>query len=163
MTNMTKNQATLTVEGERLIRVVRDFDAPAHLVWKAYTTPELVRRWWHAGHGEMSECTIDLRVGGGYRFAMDAGSTGQEVAFHGEYQEIVENERLVATEYYEGIPDGPPVLNILTFTEEDGRTHLELLMECDSPEQREGIIQSGMEGGLKVAFDLLEEVARTLA
>jgi uncharacterized protein YndB with AHSA1/START domain len=163
MTSMTPNKATLTVEGDRSIRVVRDFDAPARLVWRAYTEPELVRRWWHAGHGRMSECTIDLRVGGAYRFAMDATSTAQEVAFHGVFQEIVEHERLVSTEFYEGIPDGPPVLNTLTFTEADGRTQLELLMECDSPEQREGIIQSGMETGLKVALDLLEEVARTLA
>jgi uncharacterized protein YndB with AHSA1/START domain len=163
MTGMTKNAATLTLEGDRVIRVVREFDAPAHLVWRAYTEPELVRRWWHAGHGEMSECTIDLRVGGRYRFAMDAASTGGEVAFNGEFREIVENERLVAAEYYEGIPDGPPVVNTLTFAEQDGRTHLELLMECDSPEQRDGIVASGMEGGLKVALDLLEEVARTLA
>ena len=73
-------------------------------MYKAWTTPELVRRWWHANRGEMTVCEIDLRVGGKWRYVMNADGFG-EVGFHGEYREIVPNERLVSTEAYEGIPD----------------------------------------------------------
>src|SRR5829696_3804871 len=96
--------AKVTLQGDTQILITRDFDAPRHLVYKAYTTPELVRQWWHAGRGEMTACDIDLRVGGRWRYAMMANE-GFEVAFHGEYREIVPNERLVSTEVYEGIPD----------------------------------------------------------
>ena len=160
MTSMTPRKATLTLPADDQILITRDFDAPVHLVWKAYTTPELVRRWWHAGRGEMTDCTIDLRVGGGYRFAMNASEGGFEVAFNGEFREIVENERLVSTETYEGAPGAPPVLNVLTFAEDDGRTHLNLLMECGDKETRDMIVATGMEDGLQDALDLLEEVAR---
>jgi uncharacterized protein YndB with AHSA1/START domain len=163
MTSMTPRKATLTLPADEQILITRDFDAPVHLVWKAYTTPELVRRWWHAGRGGMHTCEIDLRVGGRYRFAMNAREGGYEVAFHGEFREIVENARLVSTEVYEGAPGAPPVLNTLTFTEVDGRTHLELLMEADSRETRDMIIATGMEDGLQDALDLLEEVARAEA
>ncbi len=164
MTSMTPRKATLTLPADDQILVTREFDAPAHLVWKAYTTPELVRRWWHAGRGNMHTCEIDLRVGGRYRFAMNAREGGFEVAFNGEFREVVEPERLVATESYEGAPgNSPPVLNVVTFTEEDGRTRLELLMECGDKATRELIIETGMEDGLQDALDLLEEVARSQA
>ena len=164
MTSMTPRKAQLTLPADNQILITRDFDAPAHLVWRAYTEPELVSRWWHTGRGEMTECTIDLRVGGRYRFAMNASEGGFEVAFNGEFKEIVENERLVSTEIYEGAPEGtPPVLNTLTFDEQDGRTHLVLLMEADSKATRDAIIESGMEHGLQDAFDLMEGIARELA
>jgi uncharacterized protein YndB with AHSA1/START domain len=89
---------------------------------------------------------------------------GTEVAFHGEYRELIENERLVATEVFEGIPDGDayPAVNTLTFTEKDGRTTLSLLTEAGSREMRDMIIDSGMEGGLQDALDLLEQVVISL-
>jgi uncharacterized protein YndB with AHSA1/START domain len=143
------------------ILITREFDGPKELVYKAYTTPELVERWWTAGRGDMTVCEIDLRVGGQWRYAMNAGDFG-EVAFHGEYREIVPNERLVSTEVYEGMPDAE-ALDTLTLTEQDGRTVLTLLVEHESKEDRDGHVQSGMEDGLQDAFDRLEQVVAELA
>ena len=89
---------------------------------------------------------------------------GHEVGFHGEYREIVPNERIVNTEVYEGMPEGAaePALNIVTFTEADGRTTLSLLTQAGSREIRDMIIDSGMEGGMQEGMDLLEEIAVSL-
>jgi uncharacterized protein YndB with AHSA1/START domain len=157
----TSGTANLTLPSDTEILVVRDFDAPKHLVYKAWTTPELVSRWWPSRRGEMKIADIDLRVGGAWRYVMVAEG-GFEVAFHGEYHEIVENERIVSTEIFEGMPDGdsPPTLNVITFNElADGRTRLEMLTQCPSKDVRDAIINSGMEGGMQDGLDLLEEVA----
>jgi uncharacterized protein YndB with AHSA1/START domain len=98
--------AIVTLPTDEQILITREFDAPKHLVYRVWTTPELVRRWWSAHRGEMTTCEIDLRVGGMWRYAMVANG-GFEVAFHGEYREIVPNERIVSTEVYEGMPDPP--------------------------------------------------------
>src|ERR687896_1677974 len=100
----TSGTATVTLPADDQILITREFDAPKHLVYKAYTTPELVRRWWTAKRGEMTVAEIDLRVGGTWRFVMVADG-GMEVGFHGEYREIVPNERIVSTEICEGYPD----------------------------------------------------------
>jgi uncharacterized protein YndB with AHSA1/START domain len=167
MTMTSDRKATLTLPAEDQILITREFDAPKHLVYKAWTTPELVARWWTARRGSAKEMEIDLRVGGRWRYAMDA-ENGQEVAFHGEYREIVPNERIVSTEVYEGAPLPPEeleanaTLNTITFAEEGGRTQVTMLIQCPSPEVREAIIASGMEDGLQDALDLLEEVAQGL-
>jgi uncharacterized protein YndB with AHSA1/START domain len=157
--------ATVTLPTEAQILITREFDAPRDLVFKAFTTPDLVKRWWHAKRGEMTVADIDLRVGGKWRYAMVAEG-GTEVAFHGEYREIVPNERIVSTEIYEGVPQGEGgeqgTLNTATFTEADGRTTLTILVEAPSKEIRDAIIDSGMEEGLQDALDLLEETAVSL-
>jgi uncharacterized protein YndB with AHSA1/START domain len=154
--------ATVTLPTDEQILITREFDAPKHLVYKAWTTPELVKRWWHAKRGEMTTCEIDLRVGGRWRYVMVTGD-GFEVAFHGEYREIVPNERIVSTEVYEGAPqvDGPEegTLNTATFTEAEGRTTVTILVQAPSKEIRDVIIDSGMEAGMQDAMDLLEQVA----
>jgi uncharacterized protein YndB with AHSA1/START domain len=159
MTSSGTAKVTLPTDEQILIR--REFDAPKHLVYKAWTTPELVKRWWNAKRGEVTIAEIDLRVGGTWRYVMVAD--GQEVGFHGEYREIVPNERIVSTEVYEGIPDpGEGTLNTLTLTEADGRTTLSVLVQCPSKDVRDAIIDSGMEAGMQDAMDLLEEVAISL-
>jgi uncharacterized protein YndB with AHSA1/START domain len=155
-----RRTATVTLPSDEQILITREFDAPKHLVYKAWTTPELVRRWWSAGRGEMTIAEIDLRVGGMWRYVMIA-SEGFEVGFHGEYREIVPDERLVSTEVYEGMPDGE-ALNTLTLTEADGRTTLTMLVQHSSKEHRDAHINSGMEDGLQDALNLLEEVAVSL-
>ena len=155
-------KATLTTPTDEQILVVREFDAPRHLVYRAYTEPELVRRWWHAKRGRVTNVEIDLRVGGAWRYAMTASDGDYEVAFHGEYLEIVPDERLVTTELYEGMPDAPPTRNTATFAEADGRTTLTLLMECASRELRDTILATGMEDGLQDALELLEETTASL-
>jgi uncharacterized protein YndB with AHSA1/START domain len=157
---VSSGTATVTLPTDEQILITREFDAPKHLVYKAWTTPELVRRWWTANRGEMTTCEIDLRVGGRWRYVM-AADGGFEVAFHGEYREIVPNERIVSTEVYEGMPDAE-ALDTLTFTEVDGRTTLTIVVEHKSKEQRDGHIESGMEGGLQDALDLVEQVAVSL-
>ena len=137
-----------------------EFDAPKDLVYKAWTTPELVRRWWNASRGEVTISEFDLRVGGMWRYVMVANGDF-EVAFHGEYREIVPNERIVSTEVYEGMPEGEAV-NTVTFTELDGRTTLTILVQHTSKEHRDGHIDSGMEAGMQDAMDLLEQVAVSL-
>jgi uncharacterized protein YndB with AHSA1/START domain len=161
---VTSGTATVTLPTDEQILITREFDAPKELVWKAWTTPELVERWWGAKRGEVTLAEIDLRVGGRWRYVAVTTDGGFEVAFHGEYREIVPNERLVSTEAYEGIPDpdANATLNTATFTEEDGRTTLTILVEAPSKEIRDAIIDSGMEAGMQDALDLLEEVAVSL-
>jgi uncharacterized protein YndB with AHSA1/START domain len=156
----TSGTAKVTLPADEQILITRGFDAPKHLVYKAWTTPELVRRWWNAKRGEVTTCEIDLRVGGTWRYVM-VTPEGMEVGFHGEYREIVPNERIVSTEVFEGMPDAA-ALNTLTLAEDDGRTTLTILVEHSSKEHRDGHINSGMEAGMQDAMDLLEEVAVSL-
>ena len=163
MAMTSSGTATVTLPTDEQILITREFDAPRHLVYRAFTTPELVKRWWHANRGEMTIAEIDLRVGGKWRYVMIADG-GQEVGFHGEYREIVPNERVVSTEAYEGAPDpdGNATINTATFTEADGRTRLTILVDAPSKEIRDAIIDSGMEDGLQDALDLLEQTAGSL-
>jgi uncharacterized protein YndB with AHSA1/START domain len=158
--------AILTLPSDEQILVTREFDAPKHLVYRAWTTPELVERWWHANRGRVTLVEIDLRVGGRYRYVM-VTDDGVEVGFHGEYREIVPNERIVTTEVFEGLPEGvseedAATVNTATFTEVDGRTTVTLLIEATSKASRDAIIDSGMEAGLQDALDLLEQTANSL-
>ena len=153
--------AVVTLPSDTQILITREFDAPRHLVYKAWTTPELVRRWWASDLGEVTVAEIDLRVGGTWRYVM-VTNDGFEVGFHGEFREIVPNERIVNTEVYEGMP-GAEALNTVTFTEVDGRTILTTLVDHSSREGRDAHIESGMESGMQKAMDRLEQVARSLA
>src|SRR5712691_7221989 len=127
---------TVTLPTDEQILITREFDAPKHLVFKAFTTPELVKHWWHANRGEVTVVEIDLRVGGRWRYVMVADD-GSQVAFHGDYREIVPNERIVSTEVYEGLPEevteeDEATVNTTTFTEAGGRTTLTILIQAKS-------------------------------
>ncbi|HET6209828.1 MAG TPA: SRPBCC family protein [Jatrophihabitans sp.] len=151
----------MTLPADNQILITRDFDAPRHLVYRAWTTPELIRRWWSGDRGQVTSAEVDLRVGGSWRYVMTANA-GFEVAFHGEYREIVPNERLVSTEVYEGAPEAP-ALTTLTLTERDGRTTLSILVEHRDRASRDLHVESGMEAGLQESLDKLELLARSLA
>ena len=160
--------AAVTLPTETQIVITRQFDAPKHLVWKAYTTPELIQRWWSGERGEVTKAEVDLRVGGTWRYVMMAHG-GFEVGFHGEFREIVPNERLVTTEVYDTGPGSEsadesmaPVITT-TLTEVDGRTTFTQVVECPSAEVRDMIVESGMEAGMQESMDALERVAITLA
>ena len=163
MATTGSRRATVTLPADEQILITRAFDAPRELVWKAWTTPELVRRWWHANRGEMTVCEIDLRVGGVWRYVM-VTPDGFEVGFHGEYREVVPFERLVSTEAYEGIPDADKhaAVDTLTLSEVDGRTLMTVLVEHPTKEGRDMHIESGMEDGMQDALDLAEAVAISL-
>jgi uncharacterized protein YndB with AHSA1/START domain len=165
MAASSSGTATVSLPTDEQILITRTFPAPPELLWKAWTTPELVKRWWHANRGEVTLCEIDLRVGGRWRFVTVAPD-GFEVAFHGEYREILQNERLVATEIYEGEwqPGEPEqgTVNTTTFAATDAGTTLTILVDAPNKELRDAIIESGMEDGLQDALDLLEQVAVSL-
>jgi len=165
MAVVSTRKATVTLPTDEQILITREFEAPKQLVYRAFTTPELVRRWWTAKRGEMTACEIDLRVGGRWRYAM-VTPDGVEVGFHGEYREIVPDERIVSTEIFEGLPEGVPEeasVNTASFAEEDGRTKLSILVEHSSKQFRDAHIESGMEDGLQDALDLLEQAAASLS
>jgi uncharacterized protein YndB with AHSA1/START domain len=150
----------VTLPTDTQIRITREFDAPKHLVYKAWTTPELIKRWWSGDRGEVTSAKVDLRVGGSWRYVMTANG-GFEVAFHGKYREIVPNDRVVSTEIYEGAPEVEAVVTH-SFTEKDGRTTLTVLTQLPNRESRDAIINSGMEAGMQEAMDHLEQVAVSL-
>jgi uncharacterized protein YndB with AHSA1/START domain len=167
MTAVTSSgKAVVTLPAETQILIVREFDAPKHLLYRAYTEPDLIKQWWSGQRGSVVSAEVDLRVGGNWRYVMTANE-GFEVAFHGTFREIVPNERLVTTEVFEGAPveneDEDAALNFVTFEETDGRTTLTTLVECHTREVRDIIIESGMEGGMQEAMDRLEQVAISLA
>jgi uncharacterized protein YndB with AHSA1/START domain len=163
---VSSGSAKLTLPTDEQILVEREFNAPRHLVYRALTEPELVRRWWHAKRGEVTVCEIDLRVGGKWRYAM-VTPDGFEVAFHGDYVEIVPDERIVTRDIYEGIPagvseDDATTVNTATLTDAGGGTRLTILIQAVNRTSRDAIIASGMELGLQDALDLLEETAGSL-
>jgi len=153
--------ASVTLPADDQILIVREFDAPRALVFRAWTEPDLVRQWWHAGRGEMTVCEIDLRPGGSWRYVM-VTPDGTDVAFHGEYREVVPGERIVQTEIYDPFPDAAAV-DTLEFEDLDGRTRVTMLVQHQLKEHRDAHVESGMEDGLQDALDLLEGVAQSLA
>src|ERR1019366_4824589 len=126
--------AVVVLPADTQVLITREFSAPRHLVYKAWTTPELIKRWWSGDRGEVTIAEVDLRVGGTWRYVMVA-SGGFEVGFQGE--------RIVTTEIYEGMPDAEAV-NTITLTESGGRTTLTILVQHASQEHRDMHINSGM-------------------
>jgi uncharacterized protein YndB with AHSA1/START domain len=169
---MTSNHATSNRHGSAVIAlpsdtdylVTRAFDAPAKLVFEALTTPELVKRWWGFETSEWLVCEIDLRVGGQWRYVIRERE--MEVGFHGEYRELNGPHRMVWTEMYEGVPDpGPELYPVLTATldEVDGVTTMTLLAHHTSKEERDAVLESGMESGMQVSYNRLEDLVRQAA
>jgi uncharacterized protein YndB with AHSA1/START domain len=153
--------AVVTRPSDTELQIVRLFDAPAALLFKAWTTPELVKRWWGYETSEWIQCDIDLRVGGTWRFVIK--DDGFEVAFRGVYHEISWPHRLVNTELYEGMPgatDDDAALVTTTFIEADGVTTMTQVSRFARKEHLDATIESGMESGMQVSLDRLEDVAR---
>jgi uncharacterized protein YndB with AHSA1/START domain len=163
MAMASSGTAVVTLPTDTQILITREFDAPKHLVYRAWTTPDLIKRWWSGDHGAVTSAEVDLRVGGRWRYVMKANE-GFEVAFHGEFREIVTDERIVSTEVFEGMPDAEEaaVVNTNTFIENNGRTTLTILAQHPSREIRDMVIKSGMEAGMQEQMDHLEQVAVSL-
>jgi uncharacterized protein YndB with AHSA1/START domain len=148
--------ATVTLPTDREILITRQFDAPAALIFKAWTTPELVKRWWGFETSEWLVCEIDLREGGNWRYVTrEDGDI--EVGFHGEYRAIEAPQRIVSTEVFEGMPDAA-ALDTIVFEEQDGVTTMSILVEHSSQEHRDAHIASGMEGGMQLSMNRLEDI-----
>jgi len=150
----------VTLPSDEQILIMRTFDAPRHLVYRAWTTPELVERWWSGNRGEVTSIEIDLRVGGRWRYAM-VTDDGVEVAFIGEYREIVPEERIVYTEVLEARRD-VEAWTTVTFSSEDGRTTVAVLLGYGSRRERDTLLEY-MQDGLQEGMELLEQTVLELA
>jgi uncharacterized protein YndB with AHSA1/START domain len=153
--------AVITLPSDTDYLITRQFDAPAALVFKAFTTPELVKRWWGFETSEWLVCEIDLRVGGRWRYVIR--ERGMEVGFNGEYREIAPPHRLVNTEMYEGMPDPQPedyAVNTMTLEEADGVTTMKVLVHHSTREVRDMVLATGMEGGMQVSYNRMEDLLR---
>jgi uncharacterized protein YndB with AHSA1/START domain len=150
----------VTTPGDREIIVTREFDAPRSLIWDCHTKPELVRRWMLGPGGwSMPVCEIDLRVGGHYRYVWRNDADGSEFGFEGDYRELIDPERIVHAERFDGAPnDGNDAICTLTLVERDGRTHLKYSMVFPTPEIRDQALQSGMTDGMGAGYDRLEKI-----
>jgi len=148
--------AVVTLPSDTEILITRHFDASAASVFRAWTTPELVRRWWGSDDAPLVVCDIDLRVGGEWRYVSRHHEYG-ELGWHGTYQAIVQNLSLVSSEVFEGFPDGES-RNELTLTEDGGVTTLTVLVTHTSRENRDGHINSGMEAGMQTTLDRLGDL-----
>jgi uncharacterized protein YndB with AHSA1/START domain len=157
------NGATFEVStpSERDIRMTRLFDAPRALVFEAMTRPEHIGRWWGClGEGySVPICEVDLRVGGKWRF-VNRHPQG-EAGFHGVYREITPPERLVFTEIYEPFPDAESVVTS-TFTDEEGKTRLTVLVTYPSRDVRDAVVASGMARGAAISYGRLEDLVLEL-
>lgn len=160
-------KATITLPTDQQILITREFDAPPPKVFRIWSTPELVRRRWGGGQGTVSSVEMDFRPGGRWRYVM-TGPEGSDLAFHGSYREIVEDSKIVYTEQMElsgGSTEdeaGAP-LNTVTFEASGPGTMLSLLVQTDSRELRDMIINSGMEAGMQGQMDRIEEIAAALS
>ena len=158
-----RNETIVERPTDRELVVTRTFDAPAHIVFDAWTKPELLKRWWAPKSFGVSlfECEQDVRVGGAYRFAFGRDPKNPEV-FSGRYVEVEPPSRLVLTQLYERMPDVGDVVVTATFEESQGRTRLTLHQLFPSKEALEGALASGMERGMRVTLDQLDELVASM-
>jgi uncharacterized protein YndB with AHSA1/START domain len=149
--------------GDRELIVTRTINAPAPIVFEAWTKPELLKRWWAPKSFGVSlfECEQDLRVGGAYRFVFGRDAKSPEV-FTGRYLEIDPPSRLVLTQLYERMAHVGEAVVIADFAEIEGRTHLTLRQLFPSKEALEGALASGMERGMRITLDQLDELVASM-
>ena len=158
-----RNETIVERTGDRELVVIRAFNAPAHIVFDAWTKPELLERWWAPKSFGVSlfECEQDVRVGGAYRFAFGRDPKNPEV-FSGRYLEVDPPSRLVLTQVYERMAHAGEVVVTATFEESQGRTRLTLHQLFPSKEALEGALKSGMERGMRVTLDQLDELVASM-
>jgi uncharacterized protein YndB with AHSA1/START domain len=153
----TNNLTKITAKpGEREVVVTRVFDAPRELVFKAYNDPKLIPQWWGPRKYTTTITKMDMRPGGAWRFVQH-DSEGHEYAFSGVFREIVPPKRIVWTFEFEGMPCHVSY-DSTTFEEEDGKTKVTDTSVFQSVEDRDGMLQSGMETGVKESYERLDEV-----
>jgi uncharacterized protein YndB with AHSA1/START domain len=161
MSTATKSarKATVTTPSDREIRIERIFDAPRDRVWRAHTDPKLLAQWWGRGNKLVIE-KFELERGGHWRFVehSDEGVHG----FEGRFREVTPQERLVQTFEWDGMP-GYTVLNTLELEDlGDGRTKVVATSLFFATEERDGMLQSGMEQGLNQSYEALDRLLATM-
>jgi uncharacterized protein YndB with AHSA1/START domain len=156
------NSATLTITtpGERDIAFTRVFNAPRALVWEALTRPELLKQWFGRHRGwALAVCDIDLRVGGAYRYVWRRGTA--EMGVSGVFREVVQPERLVATEHFDESWYPGEAITTQMLVERAGQTTLTLTVTYESREARDGVLNSPAADGVAASYDLLAELLIT--
>ena len=160
---MSTATLTITTPSDRELALIRVFDAPRKLVFDCFTKPELLKRW---GLGprdwNLTECEVDLRVGGKWLFVMTK-TDGQKMVMFGVYREIAAPERIVQTERFETPWYPGEDLNTTVLLEEGGKTTMTITCLYDSKEIRDSVLKSGMEGGASVSYDRLAELLPAFA
>ena len=154
------NVLTVTTPSDREIVMTRAFDAPRDLVFEAHSSCEHMKNWWGPRKYEVVDCDIDFRPGGSWR-VVHRGPDGEEYGFHGEYREIVRPERIVWTFEFEGAP-GSVSVETMTLEERDGKTTITATSVWGSVEERDAMLESGMETGAAETYDRLEEYLEVL-
>jgi uncharacterized protein YndB with AHSA1/START domain len=152
-----KNTGTLkvTTPTDREIVLTRVFDAPRHMIFDAFSKPELLKRWFGPRGSSLVVCEVDLRVGGGFRFILQ-GPDGKQMGMRGVYREIVPPERSVHMESFDDYPGESQVTAV--FVEEGGKTTLTATVLYPSQEVRDIVLQSGIEHGAAESYDKLAEM-----
>jgi uncharacterized protein YndB with AHSA1/START domain len=152
-----KNTGTLkvTLPSEREIVLTRVFDAPRHMIYDAWTKPELLKRWFGPRGWSLEVCDIDLKVGGKWRFVL-RGPDGREMGMRGVYRELVPPERDVHTESFDDFPGESIVTGVLV--EMDGKTTMTATILYPSQEVRDAVLKSGIEHGAAETYDRLAEM-----
>jgi len=148
--------ATVTTPTDREIHIERVFDAPRDRVFAAYTDPALIPEWWGPRGTTTEVDEMDVRPGGSWRFVA-RDSDGSETAFRGTYREVVAPERIVQTFEWEGLP-GHVSVETATFEDLGDRTRMVATSLFHTTEERDGMLHSGMEGGMNETFDRLDEL-----
>ena len=146
--------------GEPLFVVTRRFNAPARLVWEAWTKPEYMKRWYGNSCCELAVCEMDVRPGGAWRRVLRM-EDGTSIGFHGVFREVEFPNRVVFTEVFEPVPDHPSVVTV-TLSERDGKTFVRVEQLHDSVESRDAHLASGMEAGMRETLDRLEDFVSAL-
>ncbi len=154
MMKTSSSETTLTLPSERELMITHVFDAPREMVWKAMTDPAAIPLWWGPRQYETTVDKMDVRPGGGYRFVQH-DAEGTEHAFRGEYREVTAPERLVQTFEYEAMA-GHISVETATLEEIGGKTTITIVSRFDSVEDRDGMINSGMEGGMRETYERLD-------
>ena len=147
---------------DREIVMTRVFDAPRARVFEAFSTPELLRRWFGPRGWSLSVCDIDFRVGGAWRFVL-RGPDGTEMGMRGRYREIEAPTRTVHTESFDDFSEAGESIVAADFGEADGRTTLTATVTYPSREVRDAVLNSGMEHGAAESYDKLAELLGSTA
>ena len=161
MNDIIDSRTTIERKSEREFVVTRTFNGPAHIVFKAWSTPELFKRWWAPKSlgATLLSCEMDVRTGGKYRLEFGHPSSEQTMAFFGRYLDVVPNARIVWTNE-EGDEDG--AVTTVTFEEKGGTTLLTLSDLYPSKEALDEAMESGATGGFAEQFEQLDALLPSL-
>jgi uncharacterized protein YndB with AHSA1/START domain len=160
MSSAISDTTRISKAGDRGIVITREFDAPPALVFRAYTAPDLIPKWWGPRRLSTTVDVMDARPGGSWRFVQH-DDEGNEFAFHGVFHTVVRDRQIAQTFEWEGMPDHVS-LDTTTFEAIDGRTRITAVSVFQTPEDRDGMMASDMEVGVNEGYERIDELLLTL-